>query len=67
MSSTPSDAAAARFGHGPYAHLSVPGSRTGSDTSVHRIKNVPGYNTPVFKGKEEQRALVQAEVAAKVR
>ncbi|SJL07183.1 probable glutamate dehydrogenase, NAD(+)-specific [Armillaria ostoyae] len=65
MSSTPSDAAAARFGHGPYAHLSVPGSRTGSDTSVHRIKNVPGYNTPVFKGKEEQRALVQAEVAAK--
>ncbi|KAF9019934.1 NADH-dependent glutamate dehydrogenase [Hymenopellis radicata] len=47
------------------AHLAVPGSRTSSETSLHRIKNVPGYTTPVFKGKEEQRALVQAEVAAK--
>ncbi|KIY69289.1 NADH-dependent glutamate dehydrogenase [Cylindrobasidium torrendii FP15055 ss-10] len=46
------------------AHLSV-GSRTGSDTSVPRVKNQPGYSTPVFKGKEEQQALVQADVAAK--
>lgn len=47
-------------------HLSVPGSRNASDLSVHRVKNLPGYTTPVFKGKEEQRALVQAEVGAKV-
>jgi glutamate dehydrogenase len=31
-----------------------------------RVKNVPGYNTPVFKGKDDQRALVQADVDAKV-
>ncbi|KAE9387832.1 hypothetical protein BT96DRAFT_1004773 [Gymnopus androsaceus JB14] len=29
-------------------------------------QNLPGYTTPVFTGKEEQRALVQQEVAAKV-
>jgi hypothetical protein len=33
---------------------------------LHRVKNVPGYTTPVFKGKEEQRAIVQESVAAKV-
>jgi len=33
---------------------------------VHKIKNVPGYTTPVFKEKEEQRAKVQATVAGKV-
>lgn len=49
-------------------HLAVPGSQAGSrDPSTHRIKNLPGYTTPVFKGKEEQRALVETEVAAKVR
>ncbi|TFK40459.1 NAD-specific glutamate dehydrogenase [Crucibulum laeve] len=36
-----------------------------SDSSIHRIKNIPGYTTPVFKGKEEQRALIENEVAAK--
>jgi glutamate dehydrogenase len=30
-----------------------------------RLKNAPGYTTPVFKGKEEQQALVQSEVASK--
>ncbi|KAK7464787.1 NAD-dependent glutamate dehydrogenase [Stygiomarasmius scandens] len=56
MSSTPS---------GADSHLAVPGfARTNSEIS-HRIKNQPGYTTPVFKGKEEQRALVQEEVAAK--
>ncbi|EKM49737.1 uncharacterized protein PHACADRAFT_265387 [Phanerochaete carnosa HHB-10118-sp] len=30
---------------------------------LHRVKNVPGYSTPVFKGKEEQRAKVQANIA----
>jgi glutamate dehydrogenase len=51
-------------GNGPY---SDPPSHSGSDASIHRIKNVPGYTTPVFKGKEEQRAKVQVNVAAKVR
>ncbi|CCM05749.1 uncharacterized protein FIBRA_07981 [Fibroporia radiculosa] len=48
-------------------HLSVPGQHhpSGSEQSLNRIKNVPGYTTPVFKGKEEQRAKVQANVAAK--
>ncbi|KAH9932722.1 NAD-dependent glutamate dehydrogenase [Epithele typhae] len=43
-------------------HLLVPGQHP---DAVHRLKNVPGYTTPVFKGKEEQRAKVQANVAAK--
>ena len=51
-------------GGGPYSSTSS--SRSGSETSLHRIKNVPGYTTPVFKGKEEQRAKVQANIAAKV-
>jgi glutamate dehydrogenase len=42
-------------------------SLSGSDVSLHRIKNLPGYTTPIFKGKEEQRAKVQDNVAAKVR
>ena len=50
--------------NGPY---SDPASHSGSDVSLHRIKNLPGYTTPVFKGKEEQRAKVQENVAAKVR
>jgi hypothetical protein len=33
---------------------------------LQRVKNLPGYTTPVFKGKEEQRAKVQADVALKV-
>ncbi|CAL1713559.1 unnamed protein product [Somion occarium] len=35
------------------------------DSSLQRLKNVPGYSTPVFKGKEEQRAKVQATVVQK--
>jgi hypothetical protein len=50
---------------GPYS--SEPRSQSGSDVSLHRVKNLPGYTTPVFKGKEEQRAKVQENVAAKVR
>lgn len=44
-------------------HLHVPGQPV---EAIQRLKNVPGYTTPVFKGKEEQRAKVQANVAAKV-
>ncbi|KAF8529291.1 NAD-specific glutamate dehydrogenase [Hysterangium stoloniferum] len=36
-----------------------------SDTSVHKVKNVPGYMTPTFLGKNDQRARVQEIVAAK--
>ncbi|KAI0770618.1 NAD-dependent glutamate dehydrogenase [Fomes fomentarius] len=43
-------------------HLQVPGQPV---EAIQRLKNVPGYTTPVFKGKEEQRAKVQANVAAK--
>ncbi len=45
--------------------LAVPGQRPVQDS--HRLKNVPGYSTPIFKGKEEQRAKVQANIASKVR
>ncbi|KAF8495712.1 NADH-dependent glutamate dehydrogenase [Russula emetica] len=48
--------------NGPY---SDPLSHSGSDVSLHRIKNLPGYTTPVFTGKEEQRAKVQENVASK--
>ena len=54
------------------ASLSVPPTRPplaasaqGSESSLHRVQNLPGYTTPVFKGKEEQRALVEQEVANK--
>ncbi|KIK69950.1 hypothetical protein GYMLUDRAFT_67202 [Collybiopsis luxurians FD-317 M1] len=57
MSSHLTDAST-RSGHPIDSHLSVPGT-------PNRVKNLPGYTTPVFKGKEEQRALVQQEVAAK--
>ena len=45
-------------------HLLVPGQHA---DVIQRLKNVPGYTTPVFKGKEEQRAKVEAEIRAKVR
>jgi hypothetical protein len=44
----------------------VPSSANSSDTSLNRVQNLPGYTTPVFKGKEEQRALVELDVSAKV-
>lgn len=40
-------------------------SAHGSEASLHRVDNAPGYTTPIFKGKEEQRALVESDVAAK--
>ncbi|KAF9005537.1 NADH-dependent glutamate dehydrogenase [Cyathus striatus] len=40
-------------------HLNVSGARYST------LENVPGYTTPVFKGKEEQRALIENDVAAK--
>ena len=46
---------------------SLNASAHSSDSSLHRVKNQPGYNTPVFKGKEEQRALVEQAVAEKAR
>ena len=58
-----------------HAHLSAPGqspydsgasSRTGSESSLHVLKNQPGYTTPVFKDKEAQRNQVEKIVAAKV-
>lgn len=50
---------------GPYGPNDA--SKTSSEVSLPRLKNLPGYTTPVFKGKQEQRAKVQADVAAKVR
>lgn len=46
--------------------LSSLNSAHNSDPSLHKVKNQPGYNTPVFKGKDEQRALVEQAVAGKV-
>jgi glutamate dehydrogenase len=48
---------------GPYGPNAA--SKTSSEVSFQRLKNLPGYTTPVFKGKQEQRAKVQADVAAK--
>ncbi|KAG2758008.1 NAD-specific glutamate dehydrogenase [Suillus brevipes Sb2] len=60
MSSTPSQP------HSIYLNgLSAASSRASSEASLQRVKNLPGYTTPVFKGKEEQRAKVQADVSAK--
>ena len=42
--------------------LTVPGQTP----AHHRVKNVPGYSTPIFKGKEEQRAKVHANIAKQV-
>ncbi|KAE9385968.1 hypothetical protein BT96DRAFT_1006533 [Gymnopus androsaceus JB14] len=50
----------------PLARFSSSVTRNNSDGLLNRVKNLPGYTTPVFTGKEEQRALVQQEVAAKV-
>ena len=50
------------------AHSSSSSSRVGtpgSDASIHKVKNLPGYTTPIFEGKQAQRAKVQETVAAK--
>ncbi|KAJ7681527.1 NADH-dependent glutamate dehydrogenase [Mycena rosella] len=48
--------------------LQVPGKPPLSSTnssSENLVKDLPGYTTPVFAGKDAQRALVEAEVAGK--
>ncbi|KAG5721467.1 NAD-specific glutamate dehydrogenase [Termitomyces sp. T112] len=47
------------------AALRPSSARNLSDASLNRVKNLPGYTTPVFKGKDEQRALVEQDVASK--
>ncbi|THH30597.1 hypothetical protein EUX98_g3609 [Antrodiella citrinella] len=52
----------------PDSHLGAAVTRSlagGGDTPLHRVKNVPGYVTPVFKGKSEQRSKVEAIVGRK--
>ncbi|KAJ7083022.1 NADH-dependent glutamate dehydrogenase [Mycena epipterygia] len=44
--------------------LQVPGHSANSSTD-NLVKDLPGYTTPVFQGKDAQRALVEAEVANK--
>ncbi|OAX40431.1 NAD-specific glutamate dehydrogenase [Rhizopogon vinicolor AM-OR11-026] len=39
--------------------------RAKSEAGLQRVQNLPGYTTPVFKGKEEQRTKVQVDVAKK--
>jgi glutamate dehydrogenase len=48
------------------ASVSPPGPPSAQVNDSNRVENLPGYTTPVFKGKEEQRAIVEREVAAKV-
>ncbi|KAG8789909.1 NAD-dependent glutamate dehydrogenase [Serendipita sp. 401] len=57
---------------GAQANLRVPGIYTsssssgkGSESSLHVVKNVPGYKTPVFPAKEEQRVQVHQSVQTK--
>ncbi|KAG2010347.1 glutamate dehydrogenase [Coprinopsis cinerea AmutBmut pab1-1] len=54
MASTPDVLSAASH------KLAVPG-----DTRKQLLEDSPGYTTPVFKGKNEQRALVEADIIAK--
>jgi len=51
----------------PASQSSLLHGKSGSETpsGPHLVKNLPGYTTPVFKGKDEQRALVEGDVAAK--
>lgn len=46
--------------------VAVPHQLPAQVNDSNRVQNLPGYTTPVFKGKEEQRALVEHDVAAKV-
>jgi hypothetical protein len=38
----------------------------GTEESLQRVRNLPGYTTPIFNGKDEQRAKVKVDVTAKV-
>lgn len=51
----------------PLSRPSLASSPQGSESSFNRVKDLPGYTTPIFKGKEEQRASVEREVANKAR
>ena len=64
--STPSPPNPTRLNHNVPATSGTASARNSSDPSLNRVKNLPGYTTPVFKGKQEQRALVENNVAAKV-
>ena len=50
----------------PTSNLAVPNQLPVEVAHFNHVKNLPGYTTPVFKGKEEQRTLVERDVAAKV-
>lgn len=50
----------------PSERLSAVPPLRSNDSTSNRVANLPGYNTPVFKGKEDQRALVEKIVASKV-
>ncbi|KAG6830675.1 hypothetical protein H0H87_007406 [Tephrocybe sp. NHM501043] len=65
MSTTPVTPNPARVDPNIIAALRPTSTRNASEASLNRVKNLPGYTTPVFKGKEEQRALVEHDVAAK--
>ncbi|KAG2102545.1 uncharacterized protein F5147DRAFT_776291 [Suillus discolor] len=41
-------------------------SGASTEKSFHRVRNLPGYTTPIFNGKDEQRAKVKVDVTAKV-
>jgi hypothetical protein len=67
----PASAPAPSPAPGSASGLRVNGTAQSNDTpavpaAVQRVKNLPGYTTPVFKGKDEQRAKVKADLAAKV-
>lgn len=34
--------------------------------SSHKLQDAPGYTTPIFKGKTEQRAQVEQDIISKV-
>ncbi|KAG1869058.1 Glutamate/Leucine/Phenylalanine/Valine dehydrogenase-domain-containing protein [Suillus subalutaceus] len=40
-------------------------SGAGTEVSLQRVRNLPGYTTPKFNGKDEQRAKVKVDVTAK--
>jgi glutamate dehydrogenase len=41
-------------------------SGANAEESLQRVRNLPGYTTPIFNGKDEQRAKVKVDVTAKV-
>jgi glutamate dehydrogenase len=42
------------------------GGHGNGEMTIPRVKNLPGYHTPVFKGKDQQRLKVQTDLLAKV-